>query len=281
MIHTNLSPIADEEHIGHDASTWGTTTDTSNRDSQHTWDTWGGDSTTKQTRHNSPDLNAYRSGQCTYCDCNIGSKRMHGPLICYECRIFLKEDEEHDKEQQDYEDRRQAKYKKQLEGETEVTKTDKEEFTKEDPDPYDGHTYAVVRSPSPPRELPQNFTRITLAQVFILGLQDKNMFKTVRQDGTILTPRTHHIPLHLNRFACLPMMQDLPPIPRWATNTLLLHIAYLNSEEKQRGNCQHSATLLVPPYQQYTFKQLSQHLRSASSEQTLTPRSRHIPEIST
>jgi hypothetical protein len=86
-----------------DVSTWGTKTDTTNRDTQHGW---GGDSTKKQTRHNSPDLNAYRLGQCTYCDCNIGSKRMHGPLICYKYRIFLKEDEEHDKEQQAYEERR-------------------------------------------------------------------------------------------------------------------------------------------------------------------------------
>ncbi len=183
---TNLSPIADEKHIGHDASTWGTTTDTTNRDSQHTW---GGDSTTKQTRHNSPDLNAYRSGQCTYCDCNIGSKRMHGPLICYECRIFLREDEE-----QAYEDRRQAKYKKQLEGETEVTKPDKEESTKADPEPHDGHTYAVVRSPSPPRELPQNFTRITLAQVFILGLQDKTCSKQHDKMAQFLPPEHNIFP---------------------------------------------------------------------------------------
>ncbi len=82
--NNNLFPIDDEESIGQDAPTWGTRTDTTNRDSQHTW---GGKSTTKQTRHNSPDLNAYRSGQCTYCDCNIDSKCMHGPLICYECHI--------------------------------------------------------------------------------------------------------------------------------------------------------------------------------------------------
>ncbi len=68
---------------------------------------------------------------------------MHGPLICYECRIFLKEDEEHEKEQQAYEDRRQAKYKAQLEGDT-VVKTHKEEATQEVKDPYDAQTQAIV-----------------------------------------------------------------------------------------------------------------------------------------
>jgi hypothetical protein len=192
---------------------------------------------------------------------------MHGPLICYECRIFLKEDEEHEKEQQAYEERRQAKYKKQLEGETEVMKTDKEESTKEDRVTPDGHTHAVVRSPSPPRELPQNFTRITLAQVFILGLQDKNVFKTARQDGTILTPRTQHIPLHLNRFACLPTIQDLPPIPRWTTNTLLFHIAYL---QQRRETKRKLSALGNPACTTLVYLQASQNLRSASSEQTLT-----------
>ena len=110
--------VADE---GSDHGTWGTKTDTTNQDTQHTW----GDVSKKQTRHNSPDLNAYRSGQCTYCDCSLGSKRMHGPLICHECRISLKEDAAHEKEQQAYEDRRQERYKKQLEGDTEVTPNEK------------------------------------------------------------------------------------------------------------------------------------------------------------
>jgi hypothetical protein len=74
---------------------------------------------------------------------------MHGSLICYECRIFLKEDEEHEKEQQAYEDRRQAKYKAQLAGDNEVAKTDKEESEKEEQHTYDGHSYEVLKSPSP------------------------------------------------------------------------------------------------------------------------------------
>ena len=101
--NTNLNPNdstaihAVEAEGAHD--NWGTQTDTT---SKHTENTWG--TTQKQTRYNSPDLNAYRSGQCTYCDCNVGSKRMHGPLICYECRLLLKEDEAHEKEQQEYKD---------------------------------------------------------------------------------------------------------------------------------------------------------------------------------
>ncbi len=45
----DTSTVDDDEE--NDASTWGTKTDTTNRDSQHAW---GGESTTKQTRHNSP-----------------------------------------------------------------------------------------------------------------------------------------------------------------------------------------------------------------------------------
>jgi hypothetical protein len=165
-----------------DVSTWGTKTDTTNRETQNTW---GTASNTKQTRHNSPDLNAYRSGMCTYCDCSIGSKRMHGPLICHECRIFLKEDEEHEKEQQAYEDRRQAKYAAQLAGDNNKTETDNKESTQEEQHNNED-TYDVVPSPSSPRELPQNFTRVTLEQVFILGLQDAKVFKQTRQDGHVL-----------------------------------------------------------------------------------------------
>ncbi len=88
---------------------------------------------------------------CTYCDCSISSKRMHCPLICYECRIFLKEDEEHEKEQQAYEDRRQAKYKAQIAGDNDMTQTDKEATDKASQHTNDGHTYEVLPSPSPPR----------------------------------------------------------------------------------------------------------------------------------
>jgi hypothetical protein len=110
---------------------------------------------------------------------------MHGPLICYECRILLREDEEHEKEQHAYEDRRQAKYAAQLAGGNDKTKNDHKE-SKQEEQHNDGHTYEVVPSPSPPRELPQNFTRVTLAQVFTLGLQDAKVFKTTRKDGQVL-----------------------------------------------------------------------------------------------
>ena len=192
---------------------------------------------------------------------------MHGPLICYECRIFLKEDEAHEKEQHAYEERRQAKYKKQLAGETEVMQTDKEESTKEDRETPDEHTHAVARSPSPPREVPQNFTRITLTQVFTLGLQDKNVFKTTREDGTILTPRTQHIPLHLNRFACLPTIQDLPPIPRWTTHTLLFHIAYLHQRRETKRRLSEPGKTACTPI---VYLPARQNLQPAFSEQTLT-----------
>jgi hypothetical protein len=110
--NTNLNPNASAAILAVEADgeygTWGTKTDTTSQDTQNTW---GNTSTQKQTRHNSPDLNAYRSGQCTYCDCNIGSKRMHGPLICYECHLLLKEDEAHEKEQQEYNDKEKRRDK--------------------------------------------------------------------------------------------------------------------------------------------------------------------------
>ena len=243
-LHTDAtadtSIVDDDEE--NDASTWGTKTDTTSRASQHAW---GGESTTKQTRHNSPDLNAYRSGQCTYCDCNIGSKRMHGPLICYECRIFLKEDEEHEKEQQAYEDRRQAKYKAQLEGDT-VVQTNKEEATQAKTDPYDGQ---IERSPSPPRDLPQNYTRVTLAQVFLLGLQDNNVIKTTRNDGQVPHLRRQPIPIHLNRFARLQEIQDPSPIPRWTPRTLQFNFTLrtYNKEKQPETKPQPEGSLTLNP----------------------------------
>ena len=138
---------------------------------------------------------------------------MHGPLICHDCRIFLKDDAAHEKEQQAYEDRKQAKYAAQLAGTNTETNTDNKEITTEDATtedkaPDDAHTTAVARPPSPPHDLPQHYTRITLAQVFLLGLQDRNVLKFERKDGRALTPRSQPIPLHLNRFASLTEIQD-------------------------------------------------------------------------
>jgi hypothetical protein len=172
---------------------------------------------------------------------------MHGPLICYECCIFLKEDEEHEKEQQAYEDRRQAKYKAQLEGDT-VVKTHKEEATQEEKDPYDGHTHAIVRSPSPPRDLPQNYTRVTLAQVFLLGLQDNNVIKTARNDGQVPHLRRQPIPIHLNRFARLQEIQDPSPIPRWTPRTLQFNFTLrtYNKEKQPETKPQTKGSLTLP-----------------------------------
>ncbi len=122
-------------------------------------------------------------------------------------------------------------------------KTNKEESTKDEKDPYDGHTSAVVRSPSPPRDLPQNYTRVTLAQVFLLGLQDGNVFKTTRNDGQILNLlRTQPIPIHLNRFARLKEIQDPSPIPRWTHRTLQFHIAYLQQRKATRNKTSDKGT---------------------------------------
>ena len=65
------------------------------------------------------------------------------------------------------------------------TQTDKEAITTEDTTTEDkttddANTSEVVRPPSPPRDLPQHHTRITLAQVFLLGLHDNNVIKIER-----------------------------------------------------------------------------------------------------
>ena len=172
---------------------------------------------------------------------------MHGRLICHECRILLKEDEAHEKEQQAYEDRRHAKYADQLAGTNPQTNINtveptQEESTTDDNDSHEQQTSTVVRSPSPPRDLPQNYTRITLAEVFLLGLQDARVLKTTRQDGLVLTHRNQPIPLHLNRFACLHEIQDPPPVPRWTPRTLQFHIAYLGERQATRNKLSHTGT---------------------------------------
>jgi hypothetical protein len=185
---------------------------------------------------------------------------MHGPLICHECRIFLKEDEEHEKEQQAYEDRRQAKYAAQIAGTNNKTTTDNKEYTQEEQHNNEG-TYDVVPSPSPPRELPQNFTRVTLAQVFILGLQDAKVVKQKRQDGHVLQQRPTPIPLHLNRFACLHEIQDTPPIPRWTERTIQFQIAYLQqrqtAQKRTSGHATTPNTLLDKTVHQTSTTQLT------------------------
>ncbi len=68
---------------------------------------------------------------------------------------------------------------------------------------------------------------MTLAQVFLLGLQDNKVLKFERKDGHALTLRTQPIPLHLNQFACLHEIQDPTPVPRWTPRTIQFHIEYL------------------------------------------------------
>ena len=87
---------------------------------------WGDTPAIQPTTNYSPDRNPHRSGICQYCDTPIGSKKMNGPLTCHSCRLLLIEDEEHNKEQQQYddtrqvkEDQRQARYQAQIAGTTE------------------------------------------------------------------------------------------------------------------------------------------------------------------
>jgi hypothetical protein len=148
---------------------------------------------------------------------------MHGPLICYECRIFLKEDEEHEKEQQAYEDRRQANYKPQIAGDNDMTQTDKQATDKAAQHTNnDGHTYEALPSPSPPRDLPQNFTRISIAKL----LQN-------RKDGQIQQRTKQTISPRPNPFRYLQEIQDPPPIPRWTEHLLRYQIDFLQNKREK------------------------------------------------
>jgi hypothetical protein len=101
---------------------------------------------------------------------------MHGPLICYPCRLLLKEDEAHEKEQQEYKDKREAKRQAQYDAQLAGTAED----TKHQNIPQDNATQtknnassqeSLVVPNSPPTQpetgwgFPQNFVRITLATI--------------------------------------------------------------------------------------------------------------------
>jgi hypothetical protein len=109
--------------------TWGTGT---YKEEQQ--DRMWGEITPKTARHNSPDIHSYRSGICQFCDTPLGSKKMNGPLTCKTCRVLLEEDKAHEKEQQEYNDKRQAvrqaRYAAQLAGTAETEKDTPQESQK-------------------------------------------------------------------------------------------------------------------------------------------------------
>jgi hypothetical protein len=164
-----------------------------------------------------------------------------GTLTCHSCRILLHEDKEHDKEQQQYEDNRQAKCKVQLTGtvedpdsqQLETTQTGEKDEDKrwgekdEDQPPLISTIPEEASSPKTPRELPQNFTRITLTQMF-------KTEKCQRKDGLIQTKTQTSILPHLNPFTCLREIQDPPPTPRWTTHVLNYQIAYLRKQKRRK-----------------------------------------------
>jgi hypothetical protein len=174
---------------------------------------------------------------------------MNGPLTCHSCRLLLKEDEEHNKEQQQYdvrrqvkEDQRQARYHAQLAGTTEDS--DSQPLGEKDEDTRWGENDAnqpplilpseETSPPTTPRELPQNFTRITLTQMLKTG-------KCQRQDGLIKIKTITTITPHLNPFTCLREIQDAPPSPRWTTHILNHQIAHLREQIRRKENCKVSS----------------------------------------
>jgi hypothetical protein len=199
--------------------------------------TWG-EITPKTARHNSPDSKNYRSGICQFCDPPLGTNRAHGPLICRECRVLLEDDKQHEKEQQEYIDRkqamRQANYATQLAGTTEETKeltqeSQSDNETKENNRESSPEPLTTPNSPSARSDIgwgpQQNFVRITLAQLFKTD-------KRVRLDGKIRSQKLLTTILLTNRFTSLTEIQDEPPIPRWTRQ--LLQSQFLFLERRQR-----------------------------------------------
>jgi hypothetical protein len=152
--------------------TWGTGT---YKEEQQ--DSMWGEIQPKKARHNSPDIHSYRSGICQFCDTPLGSKKMNGPLTCKACRVLLEEDKAHEKEQQDYNNKRQAvrqsRYDAQLAGTAEEAKhqdTQRDDETKGKNNASSQESLTTPNSPTARPEtgwgFPQNFVRITLAQLY-------------------------------------------------------------------------------------------------------------------
>jgi len=257
---------------------------------------WGDTPAIPPTHNYSPERNPHRSGICQYCDTPIGSKRMNGPLTCHSCRLLLQEDEEHNKEQQQYEDRRQsnedkrqAKYQAQLAGTTEESNSqqlrEKDEDTRWGENNEDQSPLILPPEenspPTTPRELPQNFTRITLTQIF-------RTKQCQRKDGLIKTRKLTITP-HLNPFTCLQEVQDAPPPSRWTTHILNYHIAYLREQtrrqEKKSGNSKDKDTRSSPSIhitqiaQNSTQKNVSLSGLSRVPKLRLQPRVRHLGAV--
>jgi hypothetical protein len=203
--------------------------------------TWG-EIMPKTARHNSPDRNNYRSGICQFCDAPLGSKRVHGPLTCQECRILLEEDKEHEKEQKEYNDKRQAvrqaRYTAQLAGTTKAAKeptqeTQNNDETKEND--KESPPESSIAPNSPPRRsddgwgFPRNIVRVTLAQLFQTD-------KSIRLDGTIQNNKRDYQSFftQIDAFASIPEIQDKPQIPRWTTQLLQFQILFLQQRKRTK-----------------------------------------------
>ncbi len=131
---------------------------------------------------------------------------------------------------------RQARYAAQLAGTAEAEKdpTQESQKTKETKENNKEPSPESPMAPnSPPRKsdegwgFPQNFVRISLAQLFKTD-------KKIRSDGKIQRHKNMTIPLHTNRFASLPEVQDAPPIPRWTPQLLQFQILCLMQRMKTK-----------------------------------------------
>ena len=142
---------------------------------------------------------------------------------------------------------RQARYAAQLAGTAEAEKDPTQESqktneTKENnKEPSPESPMAPNSPPARPETgwgFPQNFVRITLAQLYQTG-------KKNRLDGKTQGNKPMPIPLHPNRFTSLPEIQDAPPIPRWTPQLLQYQILYLH-QRKQKQQTRMKITQQTP-----------------------------------
>ena len=110
------APVAELHEWGNTSSlaptfqpTWGTEPRQDNMEDTSWEDT--NKSPPRQTY--SPDKNPHRSGSCQYCEVNLGSRKMNGPLTCSECRHLLAYDKRLEEEKQRYQQQREERRPRQ------------------------------------------------------------------------------------------------------------------------------------------------------------------------
>ncbi len=142
--------------------------------------TWGDSETTKNKERYSPSHHPYRFGTCQYCDEEMCTKTaLHGPLTCYYCKKWMKDNED------------EGFYENDTEVEEGTTVDDTMETQNSEEDDID-ETQATYAPQTPPRRLRQAATHI------LSLLQWRKA-----TDGTVSYTASGPVTLHYNYYTLL------------------------------------------------------------------------------